>query len=410
MPAIWSLLRRDAPACRFFAAYGLSSLGTGAGYVAVLVLAYARWRSPWSVPLALIAETVPIMLLGPVLGALADRFPRRTCLVASDLLRAGAFAGIALVPSFPAMLTFVVVGGIGFGLFNAAALAALPSLAAPERQATATSLFSALGEAGYVIGPLLAAPLLVAGGGSAVSGANAVSFAISAALLAGLPRATGAEAPAEGRGPSLLRQAREGLGTALRIPGVAALMVATTVAVVAFGAMNAGELLLARHGLHTGNAGFAVLVAASGVGIVVGALLAGGEGDDGVFRRRYLIGLAAASGGLLAAGLAPGLAAAAAAFLLAGAGNGYAVSAERVLLQRWVPDELRARVFGAKHAMVSTAMMASYAVTGALLSVIGVRVLFVGAGAAGLLATVLAVRLLHGPARAPVRSPAGAIH
>src|SRR4051812_17691444 len=188
MSAFWSLLRHDAPARRFLAAHAQSSLGTGAGYVAVLAIAYARWDSPWAVPLALVAETVPVMLLGPLLGALADRMPRRGCLVASDVLRTVAFAGIAFVPSFPALVAFIVLGGIGFGLFNAAALATLPSLTAPERQATATSLYSALGEAGYVLGPILAVPLLVAGGGTAIAAINAVSFGISAVLLAGLPR------------------------------------------------------------------------------------------------------------------------------------------------------------------------------------------------------------------------------
>jgi MFS family permease len=394
MPAIWTLLRRDRHARRFFLAYAQSSLGTGAGYVAVLALAYSRWESPWSVPLALIAETVPVIFLGPILGALADRMPRRTCLVLSDALRAVAFAGIAFVPSFPAMLAFVVLAGAGYALFNAAALAALPNLTAPERQSTATSLFSALGEAGYVVGPLLAVPLLAADGGGAISAVNAASFAMSAVLLLGLP--CGHPESDEGsRATSLVTLARNGLGTALRIPGVGALVVATTIAVIAFGAMNAAELLLVRDALDAGNGALSVLVAASGVGIVAGALLAGGDGPDTQFRRRYLLGLATASTGLMVAGFAPDVPTAAAAFLLAGAGNGYAVASERVLLQRWVPDALRARVFGAKHALVSGAMLASYALTGAALAIVDVRLIFAVAGLAGLLATGIAVRLLR---------------
>jgi MFS family permease len=394
MSAIWSLLRHDAPARRFLVAYGQSSLGTGAGYVAVLALAYSRWQSPWSVPLALAAETIPVMLLGPLLGALADRLPRRGCLVASDVLRTVAFAGIAFVPSFPALIAFILLAGVGFGLFNAAALATLPSLSAPERQATATSLYSALGEAGYVLGPVLAVPLLVTGDGTAIAAVNALSFGLSAVLLAGLPRQAAPQGDAEAP-PSLVRSAIDGLRTAWQIPGVPALMTATTIFVLVFCTMNAGELLLVRSALHAGNDAFALLVAASGIGIVAGALLAGGDGPDDLFRRRYLVGLVAASGGLLAAGVAPSVAAAVTAFIVAGAGNGYAVASERVLLQRWVPDELRARVFGAKHAAISTAMVVSYAVSGALLAIVGPRAVFVGAGVAGLLAAAVAVRLLR---------------
>jgi MFS family permease len=393
MSAIWSLLRNEAPARRFLVAHAQSSLGTGAGYVAVLALAYSRWESPWAVPLALAAETIPVVLLGPLLGALADRMPRRGCLIASDVIRTVAFAGIALVPSFPALIAFVLLAGVGFGLFNAAALATLPSLSTEERQSTATSLYSALGEAGYVLGPIMAAPLLVAGGGGAIAAINAATFAISAVLLTGLPRAA---APADAEAPpSLVRSAIDGLKAAWQIPGVKALMIATTIFVVAFGAMNAAELLLVREALHAGDDAFALLVAASGVGIVAGALLAGGNGPDLLFRRRYLIGLVAAAGGLLAAGFAPSVPAALTGFVIAGVGNGYAVASERVLLQRWVPDALRARVFGAKHGLVATAMLASYAVSGSLLAVVGPRAVFVGAGAAGLIATAIAVWLLR---------------
>jgi flagellar motor component MotA len=64
-------------------------------------------------------------------------------------------------------------------------------------------------------------------------------------------------------------------------------------------------------------------------------------------------------------------------------------------------------VFGAKHAMVSTAMLTSYVVAGGLMALIDVRAVFVIAGAGGLLAAGLAVRLLRGVATAaPLKSTA----
>ena len=59
------------------AAVAQSVLGTGAGYVALLLVAYDRWRSPWAISLILLAEFLPPMLLGPVAGAAADRWSRR---------------------------------------------------------------------------------------------------------------------------------------------------------------------------------------------------------------------------------------------------------------------------------------------------------------------------------------------
>ncbi len=46
MRSIVGLLRGDRQARRFFLAYGQSSLGTGAGYVALLLVAYQRFHSP----------------------------------------------------------------------------------------------------------------------------------------------------------------------------------------------------------------------------------------------------------------------------------------------------------------------------------------------------------------------------
>ena len=94
------------------------------------------------------------MLLGPILGAAADRWSRKLCAVVADVMRAVAFVGIALVdplrrdaspsPCWPGSAT---------ALFKPAALAGLPSLVAPERAAAATSLYGAITDFGFTVGP-----------------------------------------------------------------------------------------------------------------------------------------------------------------------------------------------------------------------------------------------------------------
>ena len=73
MSAIADLLRREPTARRYLGGYALYCLGTGAGYVALLLVAYNRFRSPWAITLVLLADLVPAMVAGPLLGALADR-------------------------------------------------------------------------------------------------------------------------------------------------------------------------------------------------------------------------------------------------------------------------------------------------------------------------------------------------
>ena len=102
------LLRHERRARVFFAALAQSSLGNGAAYVALLLIALDRLDSAWAISAVLIADLLPAMVLGPLFGAIADRFSRRACCVVADLLRAGAFCGIALVDSFdPELKSFL---------------------------------------------------------------------------------------------------------------------------------------------------------------------------------------------------------------------------------------------------------------------------------------------------------------
>ncbi len=58
------LLRLEPRARLFFGVLTQSSLGTGAGYVALLLIAYDRYRSPWAISLVLAADLLPAMFLG----------------------------------------------------------------------------------------------------------------------------------------------------------------------------------------------------------------------------------------------------------------------------------------------------------------------------------------------------------
>src|SRR5919201_3239096 len=104
MKAAVDLLKTDPRARVFFCAQIQSSFGTGAGYVAILLIAYERFHSPWAITCVLLAEFLPAMFLGPFVGAAADRWSRKGLLVLADVVRAGAFVGLALVGSFEATM------------------------------------------------------------------------------------------------------------------------------------------------------------------------------------------------------------------------------------------------------------------------------------------------------------------
>jgi MFS transporter len=382
-----NLLRRERTARVFFATLLQSALGTGAGAVALVLLAYERYHSPWAISLVLIADLLPAMALGPVFGALADRFSRRACLIAADVLRAGAALAIAVVPGFPATLIFAGVMGIGTALFTPAALAALPSLVDERLRPAATSLYGAATDAGYTAGPAMAALLLVAADAGTVMVVNAVTFAVSACVLASL-----AFGPRPERSPpvvagsrAVLREAREGLRATWRQRGLPMLLGCTAAVVLFGGLLNVAELPYAIEDLLGGSVVFAVLYGAYGVGFAAGSLLGASGGSIEHLRRRWLEGLLLIGFGLVASGLAPVVPVAALTFAVAGCGNGVTLVYERLLIQASVPDQVAGRVFGVKDALTAWAFGLGFLAAGALVPLIGPRETILAAGCGGLL-------------------------
>src|SRR5436190_22961520 len=237
------LLRREARARVFFAALAQSSLGTGAAYVGLLVIAYDRFHSPWAISLILFADFAPAMLFAPLLGAATDRWSKRWCAVIADVVRAVAFIGIAVSHSYGTALSLALLAGVGTALFRPAALAGLPTLVSPARLPAATSLYGAIIDAGYTAGPGIAAVLLVVFDPSGIMWMNGVTFLVSALMLAP-PRfgASQVSVDARSRRRSLLCEAREGVVATAGMPAIRLVVAAAAVGMFFGGVFNVVEL------------------------------------------------------------------------------------------------------------------------------------------------------------------------
>src|SRR4051794_16744893 len=186
MRGMRSVLRSEQRLWPFFAAHLQGALGTGAGYVALMVLAYAKIGSAWGATAVLLADFLPAMLLGPLLGSLVDRTSRLGGAIVADAIRAVAFAGIVFAHGTVSLVAFALLAGFGTALFRPSTYALLPGLVASERVGTANALFLAVRDAGQLAGMMAAAGLLALTSPAAVLGLNAATFAVSALLLSGL--------------------------------------------------------------------------------------------------------------------------------------------------------------------------------------------------------------------------------
>ena len=402
------LLRLERQARAFFAVLAQSSLGTGAAYVGLLLIAYERFHSPWAIGIVLLADLLPAMLLGPVLGAAADRWSRKLCAVAADILRAVAFLGIALAEPFVATVAFALLAGAGTALFKPAALAGLPTLVAPERAAAATSLYGAITDFGFTAGPALTAGALLVADPEAIMLVNGLTFAVSAVVLWRLKWGDAVAVETGEARPSLLHEARLGLRAAAGMPGIRIVIAASAGALLIGGLFNVAEPLFATQTLDAGDSGFALLVAFFGLGFIVGSLRGAEGGGLPILKRRYLQGAFVMGVGWVASGSAPGLAIALAAFGLAGFGNGLLLVHERLLIQAVVPEGLQARIFAVSDTVVSWAFGIAFLSAGPVLSALGIRqTILIGGGVALVFAGLAAFGLRNQWTAPEPRAPAG---
>ena len=154
------------------------------------------------------------------------------------------------------------------------------------------------------------------------------------------------------------------------------------------GVTNIGEVILARDVLGAGGSGLAALVAAHGVGTVLGSMAARFE-QAFQWRRAYVAGLACMAVDLLLCAISPSLWLLLPVFVLGGFGNGFALVHDRLLLGASVADELHGRVFALQKALTSFAFAGSFVAASVLISAGGVQLTFAIA-AAGMACVVAA--------------------
>jgi MFS family permease len=397
----------DAPSRRFFLAHAQSCLGSGLAHVVLPLLAYEHTRSAWAVTAVLVPDLLPAILIGPLLGALVDRVGWRTCAIAADLLRLFAFALAAVGGSLPLLILAAALAGTGAALFTPAALTGVATLAPRERRPAVLGLYGALDDIGLTAGPALAAGLLTVVGPSVLLGANAISFAVSAFLLAGLAQGRPTGPRAEYR--SLWTDLSVGVRALSGRSEVRLLLASSTAAVAFAGVTNVGEVLLARDVLGSGASGLAALVAAYGAGTVLGSLTARFT-HAFQWRRAYLAGLACMAADLVLCGLAPTLWLLLPVFALGGFGNGFALVHDRLLLGHAVPDALHGRVFALQKALTSLAFAASFVAASVLISFGGVQTTFALAGVGMLGVIAISSPRMRAAWPAPSAPPAGLAH
>jgi len=388
-----SPLRRALAAPRFrrlLVARTLSRWGDTFSAVALVVVVFRLTGSGLKVGITAVFEIVPILVFGLFAGAVVDRLPRVKVMVVSDLGRGilalslvvvhdRLWAIYAIAFAMAAMSTF----------FTPAAVSVVPALVEREEDlvgANAVMTSSAI-LSQIVLAPVAGAVVAFAGPGPAFA-LNAVSFFVSAALLARLRVPAAARPTAVRR--SYRSEVREGLALMRRNPLLRALAQVQALAALSAGATSALLVVFAEEHLNVGPERFGLLLMAIAVGQGVGPLVLQRLVSE-VRRPALLFGPLVVRGVVnmvLVSSTSFGVAfAAIAVYGLATNTGGVTFN---TLLQRAAPDHSRGRTFAFFDVVWQAGRLGSVALGGVLADVVGIEgvwvmagVLLLGAGALG---------------------------
>ena len=351
---------------------GASEAGDWLYNLALLALVYDRTGSSTWIALTTAARILPVVVLGPLGGALADRVDRRVLMIGADIVRAAGMAILAAVAALhgpmvavPALAALCSAASV---VYAPSVLAVLPRLVDDDGLAAANASRVSITCLCVVAGPAFGAVLLLFGSPAIAFAVNGATFLVGGAIVSLLPRealrrpVAAADAP-----PATLVSGIRSGWAALRGYGDSLTLVgADFIASAVYGSLTVLFVLLGdRFGLGAG--GYGYLIAALGGGSVLGTGLA--SSAAGAERPVRALGIAVVAIGaplpLLA--FAGGLPAAIALAGIVGAGSIVTEVVADTCLQR----ELPADTFASAYGLVLPASLAGI-VVGALLAPLSV--------------------------------------
>ncbi len=200
-------LLRDRRISALLAAEVISSLGTQMTWLALPWFVLRTTGSPQQMTWVIIAEVVPVGVLGFWGGAIASRVGTRRTMLVCDIARAPLLAAIPILHSldmlpFPVLLALVAATGVFIAPYFAVQRSVVPELVGEEHAdvAYATAFFQAANRLTIFLGPPLAGVLIAVVGAAQILYIDAATYVVSFALVAVFVHPPEVPAPADTSG------------------------------------------------------------------------------------------------------------------------------------------------------------------------------------------------------------------
>lgn len=381
----------------------VSQIGDGIHYLALTWLVLDLTGSGTALGTMLFASSIPMVILAPFSGVLADLWDRKTIIVSMDILRGLIILALALVYragalTMPILYAATVFSSLAGVLFGPAISAALPGLVEKEELVKANSLNTFSRAATSIIGPVVGAFLLGFTGYFGVFLLNGTAFILSAIseMFIRFPRRDGQQSSELPSGSRFFASFREGFAYIWQNLGLRTMIFFAVALNFIFSPLGAvalpyfGKEVLLLDAQH-----FGTVKAMMPVGYLLGTAVIGLLTKK--FKKESLL-----STGIIVQGIVIGLMGfyalpqvygelslpvlmfcLSASLLVMGVFNIFVNVPFQVMLQETVPDAFRGRVFGLLDSMVQMLVPLSMALSGFLVDSFSLTTLFFAGGGMG---------------------------
>ncbi len=397
---------------RYYGGQAISLVGTWMQMTAQAWLVLTLTHSSTVLGLIIALQTLPVLLLAPYGGVLADRVDKRKMMIGLQsamglqALILGVLTVTGAVKVWEIGLLAVLLG-VNNAFENPSRQSFMLEMVGPEHLRNAVSLNSVLVNVARAFGPAVAGILIATVGEGVCFLVNSASFVAVVASLLTMDRT--ALAPTKPT-PRARGQLREGLRYVRRTPDLAVPLLMMGVVGCLTYEFQVSLPVMASRGLHVGASGFGLMTASMGVGAVIGGLLVAARGRTGL---GPLVLAALGFGVAMAfATVAPNLGVELAALAFAGGASISFMATGNSTLQLAAAPEMRGRVMALWFVAFQGSTPIGGPIVGWIMAVLGARA-GLGLGAITCLVVALAGALLlrtraGGPARLRAMIP-GAI-
>jgi predicted MFS family arabinose efflux permease len=370
--------------------YVLSAGGDRLALVALTLLVYDRSKSPLLAAVTFAAGFVPYLFGGMFLSGLADRLPRRSLMVACDLIRL-VLVGAMLAPRVPlaAMIALLYAVTLLQPPFDAARSATVRDVMDADRYPLAMAVMGSTSRLVIVAGSAAGGLIVGLAGARPALGADAATFAASALVIRFGLRSRPGAAGAQG-GPNPLGQLADGVRLVFGDPALRTLIGLGWLA--AFYEIPEGIAVPYAGRLGGGAVAAGLLIGASQLGAAVTTPLFTKKLGP-LTRLRWMGPMAVLTCGILAVTvLRPNLFVSMALFALSNSFAMYQIAANTAFVER-IPNEKRGQAFGLANAGLIVGQGVAFTIAGAAAEVVPPSaVVALSGGIGALIAGGLALR------------------